>query len=136
VQVSYVGRFGRDLLTQRDLTQPLNIKDPKSGIDYYTAASALSIQARKFALANNGGQPTNYYQAVITPAQIKNLKASDIGPTAQYWVDMLPALRPRRDGLHRSVYQFRTEPGDQRNRQLDRVGVRPVLQPAPLGHRG
>ena len=93
VQVSYVGRFGRDLLTQRDLTQPLNIRDPKSGIDYYTAASALSIQARKFALANNGGQPTNYYQAVITPAQISNLKASDIGPTAQYWVDMLPALR-------------------------------------------
>jgi hypothetical protein len=95
VQVSYVGRFGRDLLTQRDLTQPLNIKDPKSGIDYYTAASALSIQARKFALANTPpNQPNNYYQAVITPAQISNLKASDIGPTAQYWVDMLPALRP------------------------------------------
>jgi len=95
LQVSYVGRFGRDLLTQRDLTQPLNIKDPKSGIDYYTAASALSIQARKFALANTPpNQPNNYYQAVITPAQISNLKASDIGPTAQYWVDMLPALRP------------------------------------------
>jgi len=27
LQVSYVGRFGRDLLTQRDLTQPLNIKE-------------------------------------------------------------------------------------------------------------
>ncbi len=92
LQVSYVGRFGRDLLTQRDLTQPLNIKDPISGIDYYTAASALSNMARKFALANNGGQPTNYYQAVITPAQISNLKASDLGPTAQYWVDMLPKL--------------------------------------------
>ena len=94
VQVSYVGRFGRDLLTQRDLTQPLNIKDPISGIDYYTAASALSSLARKLALANNGGQPTNYYQAVITPAQINNLKASDLGPTAQYWVDMLPKLPP------------------------------------------
>ena len=92
VQVSYVGRFGRDLLTQRDLTQPLNIKDPISGIDYYTAASALSSLARKLALANNGGQPTNYYQAVITPAQINNLKASDLGPTAQYWVNMLPKL--------------------------------------------
>jgi len=91
-QASYVGRFGRDLLTQRDLTQPLNIKDPISGIDYYTAASALSNMARKFALANNGGQPTNYYQAVITPAQISNLKASDLGPTAQYWIDMLPKL--------------------------------------------
>jgi hypothetical protein len=92
LQVSYVGRFGRDLLTQRDLTQPLNIKDPISGIDYYTAASALSNKARQFALANNGGQATNYYQAVITPAQISNLKASDLGPTAQYWVDMLPKL--------------------------------------------
>jgi hypothetical protein len=96
LQVSYVGRFGRDLLTQRDLTQPLNIKDPKSGIDYYTAASALSIQARKFALANlpPGQSTTNYYQAVITPTQISNLKASDLGPTAQYWADMLPPLRP------------------------------------------
>jgi hypothetical protein len=92
LQVSYVGRFGRDLLTQRDLTQPLNIKDPISGIDYYTAASALSMKARQFALANNGGQPTNYYQAVIMPAQISNLKASDLGPTAQYWIDMLPKL--------------------------------------------
>src|SRR5208337_144973 len=77
LQVSYVGRFGRDLLTQRDLTQPLNIKDPKSGIDYYTAASALSTLARKFARDNNGGNPTNYYQAVITPAQIASIKASD-----------------------------------------------------------
>lgn len=94
LQVSYVGRFGRDLLTQRDLTQPLNIKDPLTGIDYYTAASALSNLARKFALASNGGQPTNYYQAVITPAQIASVKASDLGNTAQYWVDMLPALRP------------------------------------------
>jgi len=92
LQVSYVGRFGRDLLTQRDLTQPLNIKDPISGIDYYTAASALSMKARQFALANNGGQPTNYYQAVITPAQISNLTAADLGRTAQYWIDMLPKL--------------------------------------------
>ncbi len=96
LQVSYVGRFGRDLLTQRDLTQPLNIKDPISGIDYYTAASALSTLARKFARDNNGGNPTNYYQAAITPAQIASIKASDplLGNTAQYWVNMLPALRP------------------------------------------
>jgi hypothetical protein len=94
LQVSYVGRFGRDLLTQRDLTQPLNIKDPISGIDYYTAASALSNLARKFALANNGGQPTNYYQSVIKPAQIQTITAATLGPTAQYWTHMLPTLAP------------------------------------------
>ncbi|MBZ5527477.1 MAG: TonB-dependent receptor [Acidobacteriia bacterium] len=93
LQISYVGRFGRNLLTQRDLTQPLDIVDPKTGIDYYTAAAALSNLARQFALANqpNGN---NFYQAVITPAQISTITASMLGPTAQYWVDMLPALRP------------------------------------------
>jgi hypothetical protein len=94
LQLSYVGRFGRDLLTQRDLTQPLDIVDPKTGIDYYKAASALSNLARSFALANNNGQPTNYYQGFPTTAQIGSVTAATVGPTAQYWVDMLPKLRP------------------------------------------
>jgi hypothetical protein len=107
LQLSYVGRFGRDLLTQRDLTQPLDIVDPKTGIDYYTAAAALSKLARSFALANNGGQPTNFYSAVITPAQISSVTASMLGPTAQYWADMLPPLRP---GASRYVDSFTTTP--------------------------
>jgi hypothetical protein len=93
LQVSYVGRFGHRLLTQRDLSQPLDIVDPKTGIDYYAAAAALSNLARSFALTNNGGQPTNYYSAVITPAQISSVTATTLGPTFQYWVDMLPPLR-------------------------------------------
>ncbi len=101
VQLSYVGRFGSDLLTQRDLTQPLDIVDPKSGIDYYTAASALSNLARSFALANNGGKATNYYQGFPTTAQIQSVTAFTalpgqyaLGPTAQYWIDMIQPLRP------------------------------------------
>jgi Carboxypeptidase regulatory-like domain/TonB dependent receptor len=94
LQLSYVGRFGRDLLTQRDLNQPLDIVDPKSGIDYYTAAAALSKLARSFALSNSNGQPTNFYSGVITTAQISSVTAAMLGPTAQYWVDMLPKLRP------------------------------------------
>jgi Carboxypeptidase regulatory-like domain len=92
IQVAYVGRFGRDLLTQRDLNQPLDIVDPKTHIDYYAAASALSNLARKFALQNqpNGN---NFYQAVITPAQIASVTSDMLGPTYKYWVDMLPALR-------------------------------------------
>jgi carboxypeptidase family protein len=107
VQLSYVGRFGRDLLTQRDLTQPLNIVDPKTGIDYYTAAAALSNLARKFAAANLAcglGGTANFYSAVITtstskippgcpPQNIPSVTAAMLGPTAQYWVDMLPPLR-------------------------------------------
>jgi len=93
LQLSYVGRFGRHLLTQRDLTQPLDIRDPKTGIDYYTAASAISNLARQFALANNGGQPTNYYQGFPTTAQIESVTASGLGKTAQYWIDMIQPLR-------------------------------------------
>ena len=93
LQLSYVGRFGRRLLTQRDLTQPLDIVDPKTGIDYYTAASAISNLARQFALANNGGQPTNYYQGFPTMAQIGSVTAAGLGKTAQYWIDMVQPLR-------------------------------------------
>jgi Carboxypeptidase regulatory-like domain/TonB dependent receptor len=101
LQLSYVGRFGHDLLTQRDLTQPLDIVDPTTGIDYYTAASALSNLARKFATDNlNLPQPNscgtpNFYTACITPAQVSSITASMLGPTYKYWVDMLPPLNPR-----------------------------------------
>src|SRR5713101_1103244 len=42
VQLAYVGRLGRNLLTQRDLRQPLDVVDPTTGIDYFSAATALA----------------------------------------------------------------------------------------------
>ncbi len=41
VEASYVGRMARDLLAQRDLMLPNNLLDPKSGMDWYTAAGIL-----------------------------------------------------------------------------------------------
>jgi len=84
LQVSYVGRFGGHLLTQRDLDQPLDIVDPKSGIDYYSAATALTKLARA-----NPGQFTNgtSYQAFLS-----SVTDQKIGPTAAYWHDVLPGL--------------------------------------------
>jgi hypothetical protein len=73
LQVAYVGRLGRNLLTQRDLRQPLNIVDPKTGIDYFAAASRLA------QLAHQG----------LTASQITD---NLVGRTAQYWHDMLPTL--------------------------------------------
>jgi hypothetical protein len=70
LQLSYVGRFGRNLLTQRDLMQPLDVRDPKSGIDYYAAARRLSELAR-----------AGYSTSQITEALI--------GPTAAFWKDMI-----------------------------------------------
>jgi hypothetical protein len=113
LQVSYVGRFGRNLLTQRDLNQPLDIVDPISGIDYYRAASALSNLARSFALANNNGAPTNFYQATITQAQISSVTAAMLGPTAQYWEHMLPPLRAGTQ--YQTLFQGGTPVATQKN---------------------
>ncbi len=41
-ELSYVGRLGRRLMQQLDLAEPLNVVDPKSGQDYYSAATQLS----------------------------------------------------------------------------------------------
>ena len=41
IEVGYVGRFGRDMLVRRDLAMPLNLVDPASSTDYFTAAQAI-----------------------------------------------------------------------------------------------
>jgi len=41
VETSYIGRLARNLLATRDVMQLNNIKDPKSGQDWYTAANIL-----------------------------------------------------------------------------------------------
>lgn len=42
LEISYIGRFGHQLLQEEDLAMPLNLKDPKSGMDYFAAAKALT----------------------------------------------------------------------------------------------
>jgi Carboxypeptidase regulatory-like domain len=144
LQLSYVGRFGHALLTQRDLNQPLDIVDPRTGIDYYTAASALSNLARRFAAANRAcglGGTANFYQAAITtsstpippgcpPPNVPSVTAAMLGPTAQYWVDMIGPLRagteftdlftlytpapgtPVKDGLIQSIFDLYYNPAN------------------------
>jgi hypothetical protein len=66
LEVAYVGRLAHRLLQQRDLAMPLNLKDPKSGTDYFAAASTFSKD----------------FYAGVTPAQIQ--------PIA-YWENLFPA---------------------------------------------
>ena len=42
LEAAYLGRFSRHTLQQIDLAQPLDLVDPKSGMDYFTAAAELS----------------------------------------------------------------------------------------------
>lgn len=63
LETSYVGRLGRHLMQQIDFSEFLDLVDPKSGMDYYSAASTLSK-------AGFSGQTT-------------------VAPIA-YWEDMFP----------------------------------------------
>jgi hypothetical protein len=41
LQAAYIGRAGRHMLATRDVMMPNNLTDPKSGMDWYTAAGML-----------------------------------------------------------------------------------------------
>jgi hypothetical protein len=65
VEASYTGRLGRRLLQEQDLAEPLNLVDPRSGLDYFSAA-------QYFARLASAGTP-----------------AAAVPPNA-YWQDMFP----------------------------------------------
>jgi hypothetical protein len=70
LDVAYVSHFAHRLLVLDDVATPGNLVDPKSGISYFQAARQLSILARQ-----------------NTPDS--NINAATIGPTAQYWQNMM-----------------------------------------------
>jgi len=74
MEAGYVGRFGRDLLIRRDLAMPLNLVDPASRTDYFTAAQAIIRAAQAAGLT--GGSPAAAYA---------NL------PAVAYWENIFPA---------------------------------------------
>jgi hypothetical protein len=86
-QLSYVGRFGHSLLTQRDLTQPLDVVDPKSGIDYFAAVRIISQLSRQSVPANT-----------VTNAMV--------GRTAAFWQDLIKPLQPYNSGATGYVVPF------------------------------
>ncbi len=64
VEVAYINRLGRDTLIRRDLAMPLNLVDPKSGMDYFTAAQRLITAAQNAGLT--GRSPASAY-TVLAP---------------------------------------------------------------------
>ena len=75
IDVAYVGRLSHRLLEQEDLAMPLNFKDKKSGLDYFTAVTALAKIYRT-------GESTNSFSASQVTPQV-----------AQYWADVLQPLQ-------------------------------------------
>ena len=74
VEVGYVGRFGRDMLVRRDLAMPLNLVDPASRTDYFTAAQAIINAAQGRGVTGNS--PSSAYAGL---------------PAVAYWENLFPA---------------------------------------------
>lgn len=75
LEIAYVGRRGRYLLSKWDLAMPLNLVDPASKMDYFTAASKLAVLAEV-------GDPIGF--TVGTPV-------SQV-PTIPYWENLFPGM--------------------------------------------
>ena len=75
IEAAYVGRLSHHLLAQEDMAMPLNLTDPKTKITYFQAVDALAKIYR--------GQ---------NPPSATSLTAQQLGPTAQYWADIMPPV--------------------------------------------
>ena len=76
-EAAYVGRFGRRLLQESDLGQPLNLYDPKAKIGYNQALTALA----------------KIYRTGETTDQFAQSFSSQVSPQViQYWADILQPL--------------------------------------------
>jgi len=84
-ELDYTGRLGRRLLQQLDLAEPLNVVDPASGMDYYTAGTILS----------------KYVDQGIPASQAANI------PTIKYFDDEFPLLAA--DGLTPTQNLYKTK---------------------------
>lgn len=96
IDAAYVGRQGRNLMVRRDAAMPLNLVDPASGVDYFTAAGQLILGAQANGVANLA--PIPYWENLFPGAAGGGLTATQamaeeflaIGPdyiTALYSAD-------------------------------------------------
>jgi len=63
-QASYVGRLARNLLATRDVMALNNLRDPKSGMDWYTAATILEKQ-RQLGTDPANVKPIPYFENIL-----------------------------------------------------------------------
>ncbi len=76
-EAAYINRLGRDTLVRRDLAMPLNLVDPKSGMDYFTAAQRLITAAEAAGLS--GGSAASAFGTLAGIPYWENLFPSAAG---------------------------------------------------------
>ena len=74
LDLAYVGRLSHRLLSSQDVAQPLDLRDKKSGLDYFSAIQPLA-KLYEFQGVND----TTFSDSMVSSAVV------------QYWTDMLQA---------------------------------------------
>lgn len=67
IEAAYIGRFAHRLLQEEDLVQPLDIRDPKSGTNYFAAATMFT-KAADAQVPIQDMAPIPYWQNVFPTA--------------------------------------------------------------------
>jgi hypothetical protein len=86
LQLSYLGAFSRDLLAQRDIATPADLKDPKSGMDFYTAATILEKARQAGVPISQVGTPGGaipaiaYFENLFPTAGLNSAFCSSTSP--------------------------------------------------------
>lgn len=78
LETSYIGRLGRRLLQEEDLAMPLDIRDPKSGTDYFSAATMLT-KAAENNLPIQTITPIPFWENIFPNAKGTFLDNQDLG---------------------------------------------------------
>ncbi len=66
LSLSYIGRAARDLLAHRDVVAFNNIRDPQSGMDWYTAGTMLE-KLRQQGVDTSQVQPIPFFENLLPP---------------------------------------------------------------------
>ena len=78
LEATYTGRFARHLLQELDLSQPLDLVDPASKMDYFGAAQMLS-KAAYAGVQTNDIQPIPYWENMFPLAAGQGLLSGSNG---------------------------------------------------------
>jgi hypothetical protein len=80
VEASYIGRSARHLLATRDVATPNNLRDPRTGVDWYAAAGQLEIM-RSHGVPFSSIPNIPYFQNVFGPNFLSTMAANLGDPT-------------------------------------------------------
>jgi hypothetical protein len=77
LSASYIGRKAKDLLARRDVTAFNDIRDPQSGMDWYTAGTMLEKQ-RQQGVETDSVAPIPFFEHLL-PSDFVTLINNDLG---------------------------------------------------------